>query len=230
MSTERDVLQLSASIARWLILRSQRGRFRGLGGYSPEAFAARKDDRPFPQADRESAQFREFFEFFANVDLDAAVRGKDVLDFGSGYGGRTVDYARICGAASVVGIEPVERHITLSKKYAENIGASTVDFRLCGTTTIPLDDASVDVVVSYDVLEHVESPTKSVAEIFRVLRPGGRAFLVFPVYFGARSHHLDYITTLPSLHWVFSAPTLVRAVNSILSDDGVRKFGTGVQP
>lgn len=38
----------------------------------------------------------------------------------------------------------------------------------------------------YDVLEHV-FPPPSVAELLRVLRPGGTAYLVFPVYFGVRS-------------------------------------------
>src|SRR4029077_9157407 len=66
----------------------------------------------------------------------------------------------------------------------------------------------------YDVLEHVRSPAVSTAELFSVLKPGGTALLVFPVYLGMRSHHLDYITSLPGLHWVFSAATLVEAVNS----------------
>lgn len=167
---------------------------------------------------------------FPDIDLDKSLRGRDVLDFGSGYGGRTVDYARISGAKRVFGVEPIERHIALAKEYAASHGVSNVDFRLCGTTTIPIEHATVDVVVSYDVLEHVESPPASVGELWRVLRPGGRAYLVFPVYFGARSHHLDYITTLPGLHWLFSATTLVRAVNSILADDETNRFGTTRQP
>jgi len=211
-------LGLSASLARRLILASQRTRFRGVGGYSTEAFAARNDARPFPQAE------------FPDIDLDKSLRGRDVLDFGSGYGGRTVDYARISGAKRVFGVEPIERPIALAKEYAASRGVSNVDFRVCGTTTIPMEQGTVDVVVSYDVLEHVESPPASVGELWRVLRPGGRAYLVFPVYFGARSHHLDYITTLPGLHWLFSATTLVRAVNSILADDETNRFGTTRQP
>ena len=75
------------------------------------------------------------------------------------------------------------------------------------------------------------SPPASVDEMFRVLRPGGTAFLVFPVYLGMRSHHLDYVTALPGLHWLFSADSLVQAVNAILDEDkDMKLFGTRRQP
>jgi hypothetical protein len=63
-----------------------------------------------------------------------------------------------------------------------------------------------------------------------VLRPGGVAFLVFPAYLGAFSHHLDYITLVPGLHWCFSPATLVAAVNDILANGGSERFGTSQQP
>jgi SAM-dependent methyltransferase len=84
------------------------------------------------------------------------------------------------------------------------------------------------VVLSHDVLEHVEDPRISVAEIRRVLRPGGLSVHVFPVYFWPMSHHLDYIVHLPGLHWIFSPRTLVRAVNSVLATSP--QFGTARQP
>jgi SAM-dependent methyltransferase len=43
--------------------------------------------------------------------------------------------------------------------------------------TVPVDDASVDVVLSTQVLEHVTDPATYLAECFRVLRPGGRLLL-----------------------------------------------------
>ena len=142
-----------------------------------------------------------------------------MLDFGSGYGGRTVEY-KLCGAARVCGIEPFDHVVDLSRRYAEHRGVD-VEFKVCGHREIPYPDASFDIVITYDVLEHVEDPRRSVAEIWRVLRPGGLSVNVFPVYFGAQSHHLDYLSNLPGLHWMFSARTLVRAVNSILADRGL---------
>lgn len=221
-------LNLSARIARRILLAAQRTRFRGVGGYSPAAFATCGDRSPFPQADREREHFGDFLAFFGDDDVAGLFSGRDVLDFGSGYGGKTVEFARQCKARFVWGVEPFEPVIQLSARYAQFAGVSNVEFRLCGHTAIPLEDSSVDVVVSHDVLEHVRDPRASMQEMWRVLRPGGYALHVFPMYYGAASHHLDYITTLPALHWVFSPATLVRATNSILVEDDT--FGTKVQP
>jgi len=214
-------MDFSAYFAKQLIRISQHTPFRGRSGYSPEEFRQRGDMRPFPQADRERSLFRDFFDFFPGIDLEREVTDKDVLDFGCGYGGRTIEYAR--RARSTIGVEPMKRHIDLASAYADSLGITNVHFRLCTNTEILLPDTSIDVVVSYDVLEHVQSPPASVAEIYRVLRPGGKAFLVFPAYLGAASHHLDYISTLPGLHWIFSARTLVKAVNTMLMQDS--RFG-----
>lgn len=232
-SRERDLAEmgLPARLARAVIMWSQSTPFSGVGGYSPETFRQRGDTRRFPQAERESEYFEDFFAFFDRTRVAQAVRGRRVLDFGSGYGGRTVDYVRKLGAAGIIGVEPMERHVQLAQEYAQSLGVGNCDFRLCGHTDIPLRDESVDVVVSYDVLEHVQDPRESLAEIRRVLVPGGVAFLAFPLYHGALSHHLDYISRLPGLHWIFSAETLITAVNSILAqEDGRRRFGTSIQP
>src|SRR5207302_4567639 len=46
---------------------------------------------------------------------------------------------------------------------------------------LPLADASVDVAVSANLLEHVPDDRRALAESFRILRPGGRAVIVVPV-------------------------------------------------
>jgi SAM-dependent methyltransferase len=219
---------LAYRAARWILHRAQRGRSRGTGGYSNEGFAARGDVRPFPQADVEREHVEEFFGYFPGFDVAAALRGRDVLDFGSGYGGKTVEYRLRYGARRVCGVEPFANMVNLARRYAAARGAAGVEFDVCGTRDIPYPDASFDLVLSHDVLEHVDDPMASMAEIRRVLRPGGLSINVFPLYFGAMSHHLDYVTTLPGLHWVFSPHVLVRAVNDLLAADP--SFGTARQP
>jgi SAM-dependent methyltransferase len=209
-------------------LLSQRTPLRGAGGYSAEALRIQGNARPFPQAERESDLFDDFFGYFERHDLREMLRGRRVLDFGSGYGGRTVDYRRKAGAEYVCGVEPFENMVESSRQYAAQLGEQQVEFLQCGDLTVPLPDASFDIVVSYDVLEHVKDPRASVAEIWRVLRPGGYAYVVFPVYFGAASHHLDYVVRFPALHLLFSPQTLVRAVNSVLAERP--EFGTAQQP
>jgi len=131
----------------------------------------------------------------------------------------------------VWGIEPLPYHVDLGNAYARSRNVENCRFLLCERTRIPLPDEAVDVVVSYDVIEHVAHPPTSMREIWRTLRLGGRAILAFPVYDGALSHHLDYIVRLPGIHWLFSPGTLIEAVNSILlQDNDMRRFGTSLQP
>ena len=216
------------ALARWLIGRTQHTRFSGSGGFSTASFAASGDTRPFPQAEFERAHFDEFFRLFPAFALRDAIAGKDLLDFGCGYGGKTVEYKVRCGARRVCGIEPFPSMIARAQDYAKSIGVNGVEFLTCSQREIPYPDASFDFVFSHDVLEHVEDPRVSVGEVHRVLRPGGCAFHVFPVYFGARSHHLDYVSNIPGLHWVFSPRILVEAVNDVLAENP--KFGTARQP
>ena len=219
---------VAGAIVRWIVLHAQKTNLKGAGGYSEESFALQGDTRPFPQADSERAHFEYFFGFFPDFNLKEAIRDKEVLDFGSAYGGKTVEYKLQCGAKRVCGVEPFEHVIELSRRYAETREVEGVEFKVCSHTEIPYPDESFDVVLSHDVLEHVQDPRLSLAEIRRVLRPGGLSINVFPVYLGAFSHHLDYVTTVPGLHWVFSPRTLVKAVNYILARNP--QFGTAVQP
>ena len=217
-----------AALARAVIQAAQRTPWRGAGGYSAQAFAARGDARPFPQADAERDTFDDFFRLFPTFDIAGMMRGKDVLDLGSGYGGKTVDYRRRCGAARVCGVEPHANMIEKSRRYAAAQGVDGVEFTLCGPRDIPYPSDSFDVVLTHDVLEHVDDPRVTVAEIHRVLRPGGWSFHIFPLYWGAFSHHLDYIVNIPGIHWMFSPRTLVTAANDVLRTHP--GFGTSQQP
>ena len=221
-------LGITAALARRLILSSQRTRSRGRGGFSAEGFAARGEHREFPQADFERAHFDEFFRLFPEYPLRDSIRGRVVLDLGSGYGGKTVEYAAQCGAARACGVEPYLSMVERSRQYAATRQAANVEFAVCGPSDVPYPDATFDIALTHDVLEHVDDPRVTVAEIRRVLKPGGLSFNVFPLYLGALSHHLDYIVNVPGIHWLFSPHTLVRAVNEVLKDNP--QFGTAAQP
>lgn len=107
----------------------------------------------------------------AGVDLT----GCEVLDIGCGSGGITVDLARRYGAGRVVGIDvepPVCEH---ARRRVDRAGlADRVEIRLVEPGRLPFDAGSFDVVFSKDSIVHVGDKESLCADVFRVLRPGGR--------------------------------------------------------
>jgi SAM-dependent methyltransferase len=199
-----------------IILASQHTPLRGRGGYSNLPREQQATARPIDKARAEARDFRRFFGFFPACDPAAELASKDVLDFGSGYGGRTVEYARHYRARRVCGTEPYEDHLSAGRELASESGVGNVSFDLCTQNSIPYANASFDVVTTFDVLEHVADPRVSMAELYRVLRPGGKLFAVFPLYRGIFAHHLDYITLMPALHLIFAPDRIMRVVTELL--------------
>jgi ubiquinone/menaquinone biosynthesis C-methylase UbiE len=165
-------------------------------------------------------------------DFGRICNGKMILDFGSGYGGKTVGYGQLFPSASIIGVEPFEEHISISNSFLDSVsGVSNVRFALCNQHSIPISSNSVDIVFSHDVLEHVENPIITIAELHRVLKPGGTAFIILPPYKGFISHHLNYVTMLPCLHWFFSPNYIISQVNKILTHPAYSKiYNTKKQP
>ena len=178
---------------------------------------------------RELEDGERLFTLFGADARPEHLRGRVVLDLGCGYGGRTLYYARECGARRVEGVEITQAVVDRCTALAARLGCHNAGFRVGIAEELPFENERFDAVVSFDVLEHVDDPVRAVEEVRRVLRPGGRAWLVFPTYLGARSSHLDYVTRLPALHRVFDPDTIVEVVNEFLRADPAR-FGVGPQP
>lgn len=75
--------------------------------------------------------------------------------------------------------------------YDEKSGADVVG----DIHHIPLQDNSVDSIICSSVLEHVKDPIRAVAELHRILKPGGGVFVHVPSiypYHARKGHYLDY--------------------------------------
>lgn len=103
------------------------------------------------------------------IDLADA---RDVLVLGCGPAPRAMRVLARRGYA-VTGVEPTPSFARAAADYAGTDGTILEG----AAERIPLPDASRDIIVCVDVLEHVDSPERSADEMFRVLRPGGVAWI-----------------------------------------------------
>ena len=93
-----------------------------------------------------------------------------LLDVGCGCGLLTVEFARL--NCNVTGIDPSESSIETARLHAQECELS-IDYHCGFGDNLPFTDASFDVVSCCDVLEHIEDWNATIAEISRVLKPGG---------------------------------------------------------
>lgn len=101
--------------------------------------------------------------------------GETVLDLGSGAGNDVfVARALVGPRGRVIGVDMVPAMVQKARANAARLGADNVEFHLGEIEQLPLEDESVDVVISNCVLNLVPDKVRAFAEMHRVLRPGGR--------------------------------------------------------
>lgn len=119
-----------------------------------------------------------FVDRFAanNIDANGLFGDKTCLDAGCG-GGRGTLFMLKNGARHVTGFDFSARNVDTTKRNAEKFGYSNVAVQQGTLEALPFADASFDVVWCNGVLQHAAQPDLCLAEITRVLKPGGRAWI-----------------------------------------------------
>ena len=101
--------------------------------------------------------------------------GETVLDLGSGGGIDVLLSARRVGPTGrAIGVDMTDEMLELARRNAADAEATNVEFRKGTIEALPLDDSSVDVVISNCVINLASDKSAVFREIARVLRPGGR--------------------------------------------------------
>ena len=122
--------------------------------------------------------FRNRF-LFVRAKLKQLARNQtfeNALNLGTGEG----DYDRMIAshARTVVGCDVNEADLTHAR--ALNKGVMNLRYEPNDALNLSYADATFDLLVSCEVIEHVGQPERMVQEMYRVLRPGGMAILTFP--------------------------------------------------
>jgi arsenite methyltransferase len=101
--------------------------------------------------------------------------GATVLDVGCGAGTDLLLAAlRIGPKGAAIGVDMTEAMRAIAADGARICGLTNVDVREGDAAALPVDDRSVDVVISNGVLNLVPEKERAIAEMARVLKPGGR--------------------------------------------------------
>jgi ubiquinone/menaquinone biosynthesis C-methylase UbiE len=103
------------------------------------------------------------------------VSGKTVLDIASGSGYGTQMLAET--AKFIYGVDINENAIGYAQ---EHFGGKNIEYRLGDGESIPLDDDSVDVVVTFETIEHIKNYKKFLDEVRRILKPDGLLLVSTP--------------------------------------------------
>jgi SAM-dependent methyltransferase len=141
-----------------------------------------------------------------------------VLDVGCGEGQIARTAAALDGVDLAVGIDPTWNQISVARSRGRASG-----FARAGADRLPFPDGSFDAVVACLVFEHIDAVDAAIAEVARVLEPGGRFcfFLNHPLMSTPESGWIDDHVVDPPEHYWRIGPYLPEAVTVEEVEPGV---------
>ncbi len=186
--------------------------------------------------DERMARYEAMFEW--REGLEALIAPADVqpdqivVDYGCGPGGLTIELARRVGPkGQVIAVDINQAFLDRTRVLVEQAGLSgRVDARLMEGDQIPVDDGSVDRVICKNVLEYVPDPEATVAEFFRIARPGGVVHVSDSDWGGVVLEPLgERFTRLMSAASIaFRTPLIARSLYSIFRRTGFAEIDVGI--
>ena len=103
-------------------------------------------------------------------------KGGDVLEVAPGPGFLSIEMAK-AGRLRVTGLDISKSFVEIAQRNADAVGVS-VDFRNGNAAHMPFGDESFDFLVCRAAFKNFSEPVKALAEMRRVLRPGGKGVVI----------------------------------------------------
>ncbi|RLW69668.1 MAG: hypothetical protein B6D68_01770 [spirochete symbiont of Stewartia floridana] len=102
-----------------------------------------------------------------------------IVDVGCGTGAALRHVACRVPDGTLIGTDPTPRMVEIAReRAASHPEGARIDFREGPAEKLPVDDASADIVLAFDSIDHWQNQERGLAEIRRVLKPGGQLAVV----------------------------------------------------
>ncbi len=159
--------------------------------------------------ERVSSEWDDMRSSFYNADIIDALAERTALDEHS----RVVDVGTGTGfvaaglagrVACVVGVDNSPAMMAVARDNLDALGADNVTLLDGAVDALPLADDSVDIAVANMVLHHAPNPASMIAEMARVVRPGGRIGITDEI-----AHHYEWMRTEQADLWLGFTPEQV---------------------
>lgn len=142
------------------------------------------------------------------------IEGYQVLDFGCGTG-------ELCALMAehnpkhIVGVElskdAVNRARASQADAKKSTNASIEFIHAARKKTVPVDDATIDLISCFDVVEHIADVSFTLQEWRRMLKPGGKVWIWWSPWRGPFGHHMESLIPLPWVHLIFPERSMFEA-------------------
>jgi ubiquinone/menaquinone biosynthesis C-methylase UbiE len=159
------------------------------------------------------------------IQSGVRIAGQTVLDFGCAEGGKLLTWANE-GPQVLIGIDTDLRLLRAGVGLSSNsiTGQIRVNLVQNDPLGLPLRSDGIDTILCIDTMEHVEHVEEVIREWYRVLFPGGHAFVQYQHFEMPFAYHADRVLLIPWCHLWLTDSELRHLVKFACED---RKSATG---